>query len=253
MINIVKSKQIKLKLGERDILALSFAVLTLCFLILGTASYLSARSCSRLAKGGNATLVQQLDGTAFIANSKPPNYRDPLVVRRYVGSWVAHTFALSGELDISEKQKIADQGIVVEGRRIPTNVLSGAYAWAANKRQEFIQAYMEEGLVSKDYFNHSSTTQEVEIDELGQAQLIDEEKQIFSVNVVATISKHQDGQPTGKVQFYRRKIIVASIPIPLQKPAANASIYQQLSYQWRKEGLQIQEINPLSFNKKAKR
>lgn len=242
----IKTKPINLKLGERDILALSFAGLTITFVILAFGSFLSARSCSSLAKGANATLVQQPDGTAFIANPKPPNYRDPLMVRRYVFDWVVYTFTLSGELDILGK-KIADRGIVVEDSRIPINVISGSYGWAANKRKEFVEAYIQEGLVPEDYFSSSGgSTSVAEIDFLGQAELIDEEKQIFSVNVVATISKHQEGEPTGEVDFYRRKIIVASIPIPQEKPNANDSIYQQLSYQWRKEGLQIQEIQPLT-------
>lgn len=250
MEDIVKSSQKKVKLGEKDILSLSFAGLALCFTILTTASFLSARSCSRLAqRATSATLVQQLDGTAFIANPKPANYRDPKVVRNFVGQWVAHTFSLSGKLEISPNKKIPERGIIIEGKRIPTNVISGSYAWAANKRKEFIEAYMAEGLVPETYFSeNNSTTQEVEIDSLGQAQLIEEEKQIFTVNVIVTITKHLNGQPTGEVKFYRRKIIVDSIPIPLKKPEADDSIYKHLSYQWRKDGLQIQEIDPLSFN-----
>ena len=243
-------KQISIKIGERDILAISFAGLTLFSLVVATASYWSGRSCVRLAKGANATLVQQPDGTAFIANPKPANYRDPLVVKRFVGNWIEYAFTLSGELDISGQKKIDDRGIVAWGMRIPTNVISSAYAWSANKRKEFIEAYLTEGLVPEDYFTESSstsTTIEVEIDSLGQAKLIDEKKQIFRVNVVATLSKHSNGTPTGEVDFYRKTITVASIPIPQKKPSANDSIYQQLSYQWRKEGLQIQEINPLSF------
>lgn len=248
MTDTTKKNQIKPKYSEKDILSLSFAGLTLFSLVIAVSTYLSAQSCSRLAKGAKATLIQQLDGEAFIANPKPANYRNPVMVRRYVGNWVAYTFSLTGELNVSGGQKISDQGLNLDGQQIPTNVISASYARAANKRKAFVQAYLQEGLVPEDYFYDAPTTKFVEIDSLGDAQVIDEKKQIYAVNVVATISEHQNGKPTGEVDFYRRQIIVASIPIPQQKPSANSnSIYQQLSYQWRKEGLQIQEINPLSF------
>ena len=249
MRNTSQSRQIKVRIGERDILALSFAGLTLCSLLITAATWWSARSCSLLEQGDRATLVQQLDGTAFIANPKSANYRDPELVRNYVNNWVGHTFSLSGEFNLGGKQRLKDRGLEIGGQQIPTNVVSGAYAWSANKRQAFIKAYLQEGFVPEDYFANDirRVTQEVEIDSLGEARLIDEEKQIFSVNVIATISKLHNGKPTGEVDYYRRKILVASIPLPQKKPNQKDSIHQQLSYQWRKEGLQIQQINPLTF------
>lgn len=244
-----KTSQIKTKISEKDILSLSFAGLTVFSLLIGFTSHMSARSCSNLAKGATkATLVQRPDGSSFLADPKPSNYREPLVVRNYVKKWVDHTFDLSGELQIGE-QKIVDQGIELWGRKVPTNVVSGSYAWSANKRKAFVQAYMDGGLVPKDYFREKgSTTQEVEIEVLGSAELVDPEKQIFSVKVIATISEHdEDGRPTGKVDFWRQDVFVASAPIPPKKPDAK-SIYQQLSYEWRKEGLRIDKTNPLSFN-----
>lgn len=241
---MLKKSQIRTKISERDILSLSFVSLTIFSLFVGFISYISARSCSNLAQGATkATLVQQIDGTSFLADSKPSNYREPLVVRNYVKKWVTHTFDLSGELQIGE-QKIIDQGIELWGRKIPTNVVSGSYAWSANKRKAFVQAYLDGGLVPEDYFkSNGSTTQEVEIDFLGSAELVDPEKQIFSVKVIATISEHEDGRPTGNVDFWRQDVFVASAPIPQKKPDAQ-SIYQQLSYEWRKEGLRIEASNP---------
>ncbi len=244
---MLKLPKITLTLGEKDVLALSFAGLTFVFIILGAASFISANSCARLARGEKATLVQIEDGTAFIASPKPPNFRSPKVVQNYVRNWVKHTFSLSGDLSVSG-ETVSDFGLTVEGKRIPTNIISGAYALPANKRKDFIEAYMKEGWIPEDYFSSERTIQEVELERLGEAQIIDEEKQIFSVNVVATISRYKSGKPTGEVDFYRRKIVVKSIPIPLQKPGTSASIYQQLSYFWRKDGLQISHTNPLSFD-----
>ncbi|WP_036488298.1 hypothetical protein [Myxosarcina sp. GI1] len=237
----------RVNIGEKDILALSFAGLCLMFFALAGSSYLSARSCSRLAKGADTVFVQQPDGTAFVANPKSPNYREPLVVRNYVSKWLTYTFSLSNNLTTKTDSKVVDRGIYIDGQQIPTNVVSGAYALAANKREKFVSAYVAEGWIPEDYFSGDSTTQ-LEIDELGKARLIDEEKQIYAVNVVATVSHLRNGQPTGKVDFYRRKIIVAPIPIPQYPPAQNASIYQKLSYQWKKEGLQIKDIEFLSFD-----
>ena len=249
MDNLSKIRKNKAKIGEKDILALSFAGLTLFALVVALSSFFSARSCSRLAKGANFTLVQQLDGTAFVASPKVANYRDPKIVRNYVNNWVTYVFTLNKNLSRAGDKQVFDQGIVVKGQRIPTNVVSGSYAWSATKRDGFIAAYLKEGLIPVNYFNDESlTTQEVEIDSLGDAQLIDEEEQIFTVNVVATVTRYENGKPTEDVNYYRRKITVAAIPIPQKKPDANASIYQKLSYQWRKEGLQIRTIETLSFN-----
>ncbi len=239
-----KANQIKAKISEKDILSLSFAGLTIFSLFIGFMSYLSVRSCSNLAKGATkATLVQQPDGSSFLAEPKPANYREPLVVRNYVKKWVEHTFDLSGELQIGE-EKVVDQGIELWGLKVPTNVVSGSYAWSANKRKAFVEAYVSGGLVPEDYFkSKGSTTQEVEVDFLGSAFLVDPQKQIFSVKVIATISEHEDGIPTGKVDFWRQNVFVASAPIPQKKPDAQ-SIYQQLSHEWRKEGLRIEAAEP---------
>ena len=240
-------KKIEIKLGERDILALSFAGLTLVFLVQVAASYLSARSCSHLAKGADAVLVQQPDGTSFLANPKPPNYRDPMVVRNYVHKWVTHTFSLPGSLATSGDKKVIDSGVFMGREKVPVNVVSGSFALTAKKRSKFVQAFANEGWIPEDYFSSSPTTKLLEIDELGQPQLIDKKEQIYAVNVVATVSSYKEGEPTGEVDFYRRKIIVAPIPVPQKVPDENAPIYEQLSYQWSKEGLRIDKINPLSF------
>lgn len=250
MKDISRIGQKRVKIGEKDILAFSFAGLTLFALAVATASFISARSCSRLAKGANFTLVQQLDGETFIANPKPTNYRDPKAVRNFVNKWVTHVFTLNKKLGRVGNKEVLDRGLLEKGQRIPTNVVSGSFAWPATKRDGFIAAYLNEGLVPVNYFSgeaNSGSIQLVEIDSLSDAKLIDEEKQVFTVNVVATVIRYKNGKPTGDENYYRRKITVGAIPIPQKKPDVNASIYEKLRYQWRKEGLQIRTIEALSF------
>lgn len=232
----------KIVLGSKDLLSISFIALAVCFGMLTLITSKFASSCSVLAKAEKPTLVQKTDGEAFIANPMPANYRDPDVVRRYVQTWIDRTFTLTASNELQDVK----QGISYAGRTIPPNLLSVSYALPANKRREFIKAYVDEGWIPENYFTGNSS-QEVELEQLSQAELIDNPKQIYTVNVIATISRYLDGKPTGEVEFYRRKITVAPIPIPQTEPKGRATFSQRLSYLFRKDGLQIISITPLSL------
>lgn len=238
----------QIKLDERDILAISFAAIAIAWFAQVGVSYWFSRSCNQLATGSR-TFVQEIGGNAFVAEPKHPDYRDPAVVKNFVKNWVTILFTWSGQLaGASGKEPIRDPGVpLASGKKVPTNAANAAFAMTASRREQFLESILAEGWIPEDYFSGDPTTTVLEIDELGEPLLVDPDRQIYSVKVVASIANYRDGQPTGKVDYYRQEVIVAPIPIPQTAPAPNASIYEQLSYEWRKRGMQIQETNPLPF------
>lgn len=210
----------QIKLDERDILAISFFAIALAWLAQVGVSYLFSRSCSLLANGERATLVQRLDGTAFVAEPKHPDYRDPAVVRNYVENWVTVLFTWTGQLASAPgKKPILDRGVPIsDGQKVPTNAANAVLALRASIRENFLENFISEGWIPQDYFSSEPTTTVLEIEELGQPILVDPQRQIYHVKVVASVNYYRNGKPTGKTNYYRREIVVASIPIPKKLP-----------------------------------
>lgn len=237
----------RIKLDERDILSISFFIIAFAWLAQVGVSYLFSRSCSTLANGPSATLVQRPDGTAFVAEPKPPDYRDPAVVRNYVENWVTILFTWTGKLATAPgKEPILDRGVpIADGQKVPTNAANAALALPSSMRESFLETLITEGWIPEDYFSGEPTTTALEVEELGQPILVDPQRQIYNVKVVASVNYYRNGKPTGKTNYYRREIVVAPIPIPKKPPDASASIFEQLNYEWRKRGLQVKNANPL--------
>ena len=189
--------------------------------------------------------MQLPDGSSFVGEPKPANYRHPKTVKQFVEDWVVTAFTLTGTLGDGE-DALPDRGIPVPGvGNVPTNAVAASFGYIDSRRQDFLKNYVEEGWIPEDYFSADPTTTTIHLDQVSEPILIDPDEQTYSVKVVASVNQIFEDDPIGKIDYYRKEIIVTSIPIPRVAPGEDASILEKLSYEWRKRGLQIVDANPL--------
>lgn len=235
----------RIKLDERDYLTICFLVQTVLWL--ATVPFVVGLFFlyRQLVTGPNNTFVQLPDGSSFVGEPKPANYRHPQTVKQFVEDWVTTAFTLTGTLGDGE-DALPDKGIPVPGvGTVPTNAVNASFGYVDSGRQAFLKNYMQEGWVPEDYFSAEPTTTTVYLDEVSEPMLIDPDRQIYSVKVVASVNQTNEDDPVGQVKYYRKELIVTSVPIPRAAPGENASILEKLAYEWRKRGLQIVRGNPL--------
>lgn len=285
----MKLKLPKFKFKEEDILPLSVAVLTGIQVIQALALFLLAISFYGLTKQAQPTLVQRNDGTAFAAEPKPANYRKPEVIRQFVKDWASLQFTWSGKLPSSKGEgTIKDEGITVGGSsvfawkgkknsssekesgrssglgnpsvlapsflgqqkaKVPTLAWQAALLLPEFEQLPFLQILAKDW-VPKDYFTATNpTTTVLNFDYIGEPQLIDRERGIWSVELLTTITYRSDDAPVGEVRNFDKTIIVAPVEPPKEPLAPTATLYEQIVYQMRSRRLQIVKFQPSSVRK----
>ncbi|MGL5924047.1 MAG: hypothetical protein ACRC32_14155, partial [Chroococcidiopsis sp.] len=189
----------KIKLKEDDILPVSVAILAGSQVVQVLALLILTFSLYVLAKQPQPTLVQRNDGTAFVAEPQPQNYREPEVIRQFVKDWTTLQFTWSGKLpSTSGKATIKDEGILVNtsfaigekqgsydaktffensDTKVPTVAYQSAFLLPDFERQPFLQLLAKDW-IPKDYFSSNPTTTVLNFDFVGEPQLIDRERGI---------------------------------------------------------------------------
>ena len=245
MINF--SKRQKFRFEQKDILPTAFLILGGCFSLL-TIFYLKLLfDYHVLMKNSFSSLVQMNDGSSFIAiKAKSKYYRSPENIKSYIGNWLNLHYTFSGSITQAEGKVVPDRGVdlTIAGKafKVPINTYNSSFALVPEVRNPYL-AVMANKWVNPTYFSGSPSsiiTTEVIIDEMGLPQEIEHkgQKKAWSVPVIAKIVYHS---PNGSqsIKYLRRKFLVLAIDFPSSPPKKSSSIYERLTYEWSKQGLQI--------------
>lgn len=235
----LKRKSQRFKIDSSDILPLAFAGLSAGVLILSVAMFWLAISFSRLANKEPPTLVQQVDGRAFMVRPADRLYREPEVIRRTVSDWAVMTFTW-GNLPGQNKPS-TDEGKTVGRDRIPTSAWEASFLLAADFRDEFVKQYATnvvppgvfEGKVAAVLVPQDFSPPEV----AGTGR--------WRIDMIATRIVFDDANPSGATIPFNRTFYVRAVQPPENPLAENATEYQRLVYRMLEGGVQIEEIRPL--------
>ena len=243
MINLSKHK--KFRFEQKDILPSAFLILGGCFTLL-TIFYLKLLfDYHILLKNSHSTLVQMNNGNSFIATkAKSKYYRSPESIKNFIGNWLILHYTFSGSITQAEGKVLPDKGVDlnISGKafKVPINTYNSSFALIPEVRNSYL-AVMAAKWVDPTYFTGSSiVTTEVIIDEMGTPQEVERKgkKTAWEVPVIAKIIYHSpDGSQS--IKYLRRKFLVLAIDFPSSPPQQSSSIYERLTYEWSKQGLQI--------------
>ena len=245
MINFSKGKK-NFRFEQKDLLPTAFIVLSGCFTLITLAYLKLIFDYHVLMKNSHSTLVQTNDGNSFIATkAKSKYYRSPEVIQSYIGNWLNLQYTFSGSITQPDGKAVPDRGIPLsiagKSLKVPINTFNSSFAIIPEVRNPYL-AVLVEKWVDPSYFSGSSSiiTSEVIIDEMGLPQEIDYKGKntVWQVPVIAKIIYHS---PNGSqsIKYLRRKFTVRAIDFPLSPPKNSSSIYEKLTYEWSKQGLQI--------------
>ena len=243
MINFTKKN---FRFEQKDILPTAFLILSGCFAFI-TLAYLKLLFDSHvLMKNSHSVLIQTNTGDSFIATkAKSKYYRSPESIQSYIRNWLNLQYTFSGSITQADGKAVPDQGIPLnianKPLKVPVNSYNSAFALIPEVRNPYLAVLVEEW-VHSSYFNSSSSkvTSEVIIDEMGLPQEIEHKgkKTAWELPVIAKVVYHSpDGEQV--IKYLRRRFMVRAIDFPSSPPKKSASIYEQLTYEWSQQGLQI--------------
>ena len=223
-------------------------VLPICFLSLAVTQILLVLFGVKIVMDQNSinakmdrTLVQQEDGTTFVAETYPSSQRSPKAIKSFVRDWLKSQYSFSGTTLDSEGKVVKDWGIKVESIRVPLRAYSGSFAIPAELRNDFLKVLVTEWL-PKDYFQENPTVVEIQIDEMSEPRLEDKKENIWQVVIIAQLN-YQTSANNIFVKKFHRVVSVKPINIPPKKLSDIAPFSERLAYQWRERGLRIVGID----------
>lgn len=244
MINFSKRK--KFRFEQQDVLPTAFLIMGSCFTLLTVAYLKLLLDYHVLTKNSYSNLVQMNDGNSFIAiKAQSKYYRSSESIQSYIANWLNLHYTFSGSITQTNGKAVPDQGVSVniagKSFRVPINTYNSSFALVPEARNPYLAVVVEKW-VDPAYFSGSSSiiTSEVIIDEMGLPQEIKHKgnKIVWEVPVIAKIVYHSpDGNQS--IKYLQRKFIVKAIDVPTSAPQKSSSIYQKLTYEWSKQGLQI--------------
>ncbi len=218
-------------------------LLPICFLSLAVTQILLVLFGVKIVFDQNAisakmyrTLVQEENGTTFVAETYPSSQRSPGAIKSFVRDWLKEQYSFSGVTLDQEGKMIKDLGIKVESVRVPLRAYSGSFAVPAESRNDFIKSLINEWL-PQDYFSENPTIVEIQIDEMSEPRL-DKKQNIWEVIVIAQLN-YQTPANAISVKKFRRIISLKPIAIPQTKISDIAPFSERLAYQWRSRGLKV--------------
>lgn len=243
MINFTKKN---FRFEQKDILPTAFLLLSGCFALITLAYLKLLFDFNVLTKNSHSALVQMSDGNSFIATkAKSKYYRSPESIQSYIRNWLNLQYTFSGSITQANGKAVPDQGIPLNIARkslnVPINTYNSSFAIIPEVRNPYL-AVLVEKWVDPSYFNGSSSkiTSELIIDEMGLPQEVEHKGKntAWEVPVIAKVVYHS---PDGKqsIKYLRRRFIVHAIDFPSSAPKESSSIYEKLTYEWSKQGLQI--------------
>jgi hypothetical protein len=245
----------RLPMDESDILPLAFVGLVFGEIILAIGLLWVGHSVAEIAKKPAPTLVQRVDGQAFAVRDADRNYREPEVIRQLIHEWVAFTYTWSGKLPSvntkDKKQSLADEGIQVKNKRIPTVAWQASFLLASDSKSNFREAFLERltQIPSIDAVFSGSTKTVMVIQHVSDPQLLAGETGRWQVDVIANLIFFDRANPSGNTIPWNNSYIVRAVDPPQTPLPDKTSDYQQIIYQLRQRGLEIENIVPLQERK----
>jgi hypothetical protein len=240
-ISKLKLKQARLKIDSSDVLPLAFLGLSIASVCSAIAILWLAISFSKLVNKPSPTLVQQVDGKAFVVRPEEHNYREPELIRKTVSDWAVMTFSWGTVAD-SKPSKQKDSGVDVGGRKkVPRSTWEASFLLTPDFRDAFldklakdvIPAGVFDGKVSQVFVPQSVSPPQA----AGVGR--------WKVDMVATRILFDGVNPSGHAISINRTFYVRAIDPPTTPLKENANEYQRVVYQMLAAGLQIEEIRPL--------
>jgi hypothetical protein len=243
-ISKLKPKQTRLKIDSSDVLPLAFLGLSVASVCSAIAILWLAVSFSKLVNKPSPTLVQQVDGKAFIVRPEEHNYREPELIRKTVTDWAVMTFSWGTVSDAkpSKQKSSADSGVDVGGRKkVPRSTWEASFLLTPDFRDAFldklakdvIPAGVFDGKVSQVFVPQSVSPPQA----AGMGR--------WKVDMVATRILFDGVNPSGHAIPINRTFYVRASDPPTTPLKENANEYQRVVYQMLAAGLQIEEIRPL--------
>jgi hypothetical protein len=241
MQKITKLKQARLRMDSSDILPLAFLGLSIASVGSAIAIIWLAVSFSNLVNKPSPTLVQQVDGKAFVVRPEDHDYREPELIRKTVSDWAVMTFSW-GMIADAKPNKPKDSGVDVGGRKkVPRSTWEASFLLTPDFRDAFldklakdvIPAGVFDGKVSQVFVPQSVSPPQ----SAGTGR--------WKVDMVATRILFDSVNPSGHAIPINRTFYVKAIDPPTTPLKENANEYQRVVYQMLAAGLQIEEIRPL--------
>jgi hypothetical protein len=240
-ISKLKPRQAPLKIDSSDVLPLAFLGLSIASVCSAIAILWLAISFSKLVNKPSPTLVQQVDGRAFVVRPEDHNYRESELIRKTVTDWAVMTFSW-GTVSDSKPSKQKDSGVDVGGRKkVPRSTWEASFLLTPDFRDAFldklakdvIPAGVFDGKVSQVFVPQSVSPPQA----AGVGR--------WKVDMVATRILFNGVNPSGHAIPLNRTFYVRAIDPPTTPLKENANEYQRVVYQMLAAGLQIEEIRPL--------
>lgn len=245
----------RLPVDESDILPIAFVGLVFGEVILAIGLIWVGHSVSQIANKPAPTLVQRVDGQAFAVRTADRDYREPEVIRQLIQEWVSFTYTWSGKLpsaNVKEKAKsLADEGMRLKSGRVPTVAWQASFLLASDAKSNFREAFLEEltKIPGVDGVFSGSTKTVMVIQHVSDPQLLAGETGRWQVDVVANLIVFDRTHPAGNTIPWNNSYIVRTVDPPQTPMPDKASDYQQIIYQLRQRGLEIENVVPLQERK----
>lgn len=247
------------KLNRTDILPIS--CLSFIVISLTTSSYVIYKinsfeqNMNLLAETIPATLYQTGDGEVEMARQYPEHFRREELVKKYVRRWIEEQFTWSGIISSQNRSK-RDPGVEIDARKypgiiVPTAAYRASFAFPYQQQKSYLK-YLADNWVPNNYYSKTPTVTHMEIQELSPVKKLEiktKNKAFYSIRITAILKEYNSSVPTGNYREWKREVIVVSIRPPINKPGANSTIYEKLSYRWKRYGLEIYDIQPFKIEK----
>mgnify|MGYP005847619959 CR=1 FL=1 len=204
-----------------------------------------ALAVSRLANQPPPTLVQQVDGRAYMVRTEDYFHREPEVIRKTVSDWAIMTFS-GGTLPGNQDTAI-DSGVAVKGRRrVTTGAWEASFLLAPDFRDTFLNE-LAAAVIPPGIFEGRVASVLVP-QTISPPQLAGDNR--WKVDMVATRIIFDSTNPSGYSIPFNRTFYVKAIDPPQNPLTQNATEYQRIVYQMLESGLQIEEIRPFEAVKR---
>ncbi|MGK7875419.1 MAG: hypothetical protein AB4426_19600 [Xenococcaceae cyanobacterium] len=222
---IIPETKNKIVIGQLG-LALAFFLLSLAFL---QQSFSNKNLSQR-----KVTFVQLADGTSRRIEERDGNYREPKIIKNFVGSWLSLTFSWNGKISGTEAP---DPGIKLEdGGRVPVN------AWAASlaMKAEFGKSFLKElaKLVPSEVFAGR-------LESAVYVEYYSEPRQTspttWEIDVIATRIMLDTDKGEERINF-NKTFTIKAVEVPISTLEDDANKVEKVIEQMRISGLEIQSI-----------
>ncbi|MBF2050775.1 MAG: hypothetical protein IGS54_26000 [Elainella sp. C42_A2020_010] len=244
-ISDLKRKSQRFKLHSSDILPLAFVGLSIGVVFLTVAFIWLAIGVSKLANQPPPTLVQQVDGRAYVVRAEDYNHREPEVIRKTVSDWAVMTFSW-GSLP-GKQERETDPGVQVKGRRhVPTSAWEASFLLAPDFRDTFLSDLAEKVIPTGVFEGQVAGVLVPQT--VSPPQLAGTGR--WKVDMVATRIIFDSTNPSGYSIPFNRTFYVKAIDPPYNPLTQNATEYQRVVYQLLESGLQIEQIQPFEKGKR---